>query len=66
MKKIFNVTSVSPFDLMRWGKDATYDKFSEEYNIRFNKDIEILEANTELIKNGVRVSILAYRLAEQG
>ena len=61
MCRVFNVTDIAPFDLMRWGKDATYDVFSEEYNKRFNTNIEILEAQLSFIKNGIKVSIITSR-----
>jgi hypothetical protein len=61
MRKVFSITSISPFDLMRWGRDATYNKLSEEYNTLFNKNIEILEAELNFIKNELRVLILTSR-----
>jgi len=60
MQKIFEITNIAPFDLMRWGSDASYDYFSQEYNKQFNLDIEILEANTKFIKNGLEIIILTY------
>ncbi len=61
MSKVFNVTDIAPFDLMRWGRDATYDVFSEEYNKRFDENIEILEAELSFIKNGIKVLIITSR-----
>ena len=61
LKKVFDITSICPFDLIRWGRDASYDVFSEEYNKLFDKNIEILSADLSFIKNGLRVKILASR-----
>lgn len=61
MKKIFKINSLSPFDLMRWSKDVFYDVISEEYNKKFNINIEILEANTKFIKDGLKIEIFAFR-----
>ena len=61
MVKKFNIKNISPFDLMRWGKDEFYNVASQEYYNQFGKWIEILEAHTSFIKDGVRVEIIAYR-----
>jgi len=59
--KDFKVTNICPFDLMRWSRDATYDKLSEEYNRLFNKEIEILAADISFVKNGLKVVIRSCR-----
>lgn len=61
MKKIFKVNSLSPFDLMRWSKDMFYEVASQEYNKKFNVNIEILEANTKFIKDGLEIEILCFK-----
>lgn len=62
VKKNFKVTGLVGFDLLRFNKDEFYNLLDQEYKKQFNKDIEILEANILLIKNGVNVEILTFKI----
>jgi len=59
--KLDIVDEYSPFDLMRWGKDAFYESVDQYYNARYGTNIEILEAETTFIENGLHIKILAVR-----
>lgn len=59
-KKIFIVKDICPFDLLRWEKDTFYNLLDQEYNKRFNTNIEILEADLYFVKDGIKVKITNY------
>jgi len=61
MNKTFIVTSLSPFDLLRWDKDSFYDILDQEYFEKFRIKIEILEANLSFVKNGIKVKIITFK-----
>lgn len=48
------------FDLLRLSKDEFYNLLDQEYKKQFGKNIEILEADIGLIKNGVIVKITTF------
>ena len=60
MKKTFKVTGLVGFDLLRLSKDEFYNLLDQEYKKQFGKNIEILEADIGLIKNGVIVKITTF------
>jgi Zn/Cd-binding protein ZinT len=67
----FKMFNLCPFDLMRFTRDQFYENASCEYNKqqreRYNadhKNIEILEANVEFIKNGLQVTITCFKEKE--
>jgi len=55
------VDEYSPFDLMRWDKDTFYESLDQHYNNKHSTNIEILEAETAFIDNGLHIKILAVR-----
>ena len=61
MKKIFKIKNLVAFDLLRVTKDQFYDLLDQEYKKQFNKDIEIIEADINLIKDGVQVKITTFK-----
>ena len=61
MKKIFKIKNLVAFDLLKVSKDEFYNLLDQEYKKQFNKNIEILEAEIELIKNGVQVRIITFK-----
>lgn len=60
MKKVFKVTGLNGFDLLRFSKDEFYLYLDQEYYKQFNQNIEILEANILLIKNGIKIEIITF------
>mgnify|MGYP003425174232 FL=1 len=60
MKKVFKVTGLNGFDLLRFSKDEFYLYLDNEYYKQFNQNIEILEANILLIKNGIKIEIITF------
>lgn len=63
MKTNFTITSIAPFDLLRWNKDTFYEVLEGEYFKQFGKWIEILEADLRFVNWGVKVKILTYKEA---
>lgn len=61
MKKIFNITGLVGFDLLRFLKDEFYNFIDQEYKKQFGKDIETLEAEIKLIKDGVKIKLLTFK-----
>lgn len=49
MKTNFTITSIAPFDLLRWNKDTFYEVLEGEYFKQFGKWIEILEADLRFV-----------------
>ena len=60
MKKIFKVTGLNGFDLLRFSKDEFYLYLDQEYYKQFNQNIEILEANILLIRDGIKIEIITF------
>lgn len=60
MKKVFKVTGLDGFDLLRFSKDEFYLYLDQQYYKQFNKNIEILEANILLIKDGIKIEIITF------
>ena len=60
MKKVFKVTGLNGFDLLRFSKDEFYLYLDNEYYKQFNQNIEILEANILLIKDGIKIEIITF------
>lgn len=60
MKKLFKITGLNGFDLLRFSKDEFYLYLDQEYYKQFNQNIEILEANILLIKDGVKIEIITF------
>lgn len=60
MKKVFKITGLVGFDLLRCSKDEFYLFLDQEYYKQFNKNIEILEADILLIKDGIKVNIITF------
>ncbi len=61
MRKVFKVTGLVGFDLLRYSKDEFYNLLDNEYKKQFGKHIEILEANIYLIKDAVKVQIITFK-----
>lgn len=61
MKKIFNITGLVGFDLLRFSKDEFYNFIDQEYKKQFGKDIETLEAEIKLIKDGVKIKLMTFK-----
>ena len=61
MRKVFKVTGLVGFDLLRYSKDEFYNLLDNEYKKQFGKHIEILEANIYLIKDGVKAQIITFK-----
>ena len=64
MKKVFKVTGLNGFDLLRFSKDEFYLYLDNEYYKQFNQNIEILEANILLIKDGIKIEIITFNKQE--
>lgn len=64
MKKTFIVNSICPFDLLRRSKDAFYELLDQEYYDKFDKQIEILEADLSFVKDGIKVKIITFKTDE--
>ena len=64
MKKVFIIQNIEMFDILRWGADKFYEFLDENYSKRFNKNIEILDANIQFIKNGLKIRIKDFRELE--
>lgn len=64
MKKVFTIQNVEMFDILRWGADRFYEYLDENYSKRFNKNIEILDANIQFINNGLKIRIKDFRELE--
>ena len=60
MKKVFKVTGLNGFDLLRISRDEFYLYLDQEYYKQFNTNIEILEANILLIKDGIKIEIITF------
>ena len=60
MKKVFKLTGLNGFDLLRFSKDEFYLYLDNEYYKQFNQNIEILEANILLIKDGIKIEIITF------
>ena len=60
MKKIFKVTGLNGFDLLRISRDEFYLYLDQEYYRQFNQNIEILEANILLIRDGIKIEIITF------
>ena len=65
MRKVFIIRDVEMFDILRWGADKFYEYLDESYSKKFNKNIEILDANIQFIKNGLKIKIKDFRNLEQ-
>jgi len=61
MKKTFKVTGLVGFDLLRFSKDEFYNFIDQEYKKQFGKDIETLEAEIKLIKDGVKIKLMTFK-----
>jgi hypothetical protein len=59
--RTFNITSICPFDLLRWSKDEFYDVLDQEYNQQFHSNSTILEATLTFIEGGIAVSIITQK-----
>lgn len=64
MKKVFKVVGLDAFDLLKMEKDSFYSFLDQEYKKQFHKDIEIVEADIQLIKDGVKVTIIEFNNEE--
>lgn len=64
MKKVFTIQNVEMFDILRWGADKFYEYLDENYSKRFNKNIEILDANIQFINNGLKIRIKDFKELE--
>lgn len=64
MKKVFTIQNVEMFDILRWGADRFYEYLDENYSKRFNKNIEILDANIQFINNGLKIRIKDFKELE--
>ena len=60
MKKVFKVTGLNGFDLLRISRDEFYLYLDQEYYKQFNQNIEILEANILLIRDGIKIEIITF------
>ena len=60
MKKVFKVTGLNGFDLLRISRDEFYLYLDQEYYRQFNQNIEILEANILLIRDGIKIEIITF------
>jgi len=64
MKKVFKITNICPFDLLRWEKYSFYNYLDQVYLEKFGKEIEILEADLSFILDGVKCKIITYQKRE--
>jgi hypothetical protein len=62
--RYFYDREIAPFDLLRWDRDAYYERLNELYFKKFNRRVNILEARLTFIKDGLKIELLTATPAD--